>query len=42
MDVTTGGVTYDLRDDGDGNIYDYNYSSTFAAYKSSSFYYNNW
>ena len=40
MDVTTGGVTYDLRDDGDGNIYDYNYSSSFAAYKSSSWDYD--
>ncbi len=37
LSVTTGGVTYDLRDDGDGNIYDFAFSSSFAAYKSSSF-----
>ena len=29
-------VTFDIRDDGDGNLYDYNYSSSFAAFKSSS------
>ena len=40
MDITTGGITYDIRDDGDGNLYDYNYSSSFAAYKSSSWDYD--
>ena len=29
-------VTFDIRDDGDGNLYDYNYSSSFAAFKSGS------
>jgi len=30
-------VTYDIRDDGDGNLYDFAYSSSFASYKSESF-----
>lgn len=37
LDVTINGVTYDLRDDSDGNIYDYAHSASFAAFKSSSF-----
>jgi len=37
LSVTTGGVTYDLRDDSDGNIYDFAHSASYAAYKSSSF-----
>ena len=37
LEVTTGGVTYDLRDDSDGNIYDFAHSASYAAYKSSSF-----
>ena len=37
LDVTNGGKTYQLRDDGDGNIYDFAHSASFAAYKSSSF-----
>jgi hypothetical protein len=37
LDVTIDSVTYSLRDDGDGNIYDNAYSSSFAAFKSSSF-----
>ena len=37
LDVTTSGVTYSLRDDGDGNIYDFAHSASYAAYKSSSF-----
>ena len=34
---TSRGTTFDIRDDGDGNLYDFAYSSSFAAYKSSSF-----
>ncbi len=30
-------VTTDIRDDGDGNLYDFSFSSSYAAYKSSSF-----
>jgi len=30
-------TTYDIRDDGDGNLYDFAYSSSFASYKSESF-----
>tara|TARA_Y100000310_G_scaffold149443_1_gene148795 strand:+ start:144 stop:1217 length:1074 start_codon:yes stop_codon:yes gene_type:complete len=30
-------ITVDIRDDGDGNLYDYAYSSSYALYKSSSF-----
>ena len=41
LEVTTQGNTYNLRDDGDGNIYDNEHSASFAAYKSSSFDYNN-
>lgn len=37
LEVTTGGVTYTLKDDGDGNIYDNAFSASYAAYKSSSF-----
>ena len=37
LSVTTNGVTYDLRDDSDGNIYDFAHSASYAAYKSSSF-----
>ena len=37
LDVTHGGVTYNLKDDGNGNIYDNAHSASFAAYKSSSF-----
>ena len=37
LSVTTNGVTYDLRDDFDGNIYDFAHSASFAAFKSSSF-----
>ena len=37
LSVTTGGVTYDIRDDGDGNLYDFAHSASFAAFKSSSF-----
>ena len=35
-------VTFDIRDDGDGNLYDYNYSSSFAAFKSSSWDTSEW
>jgi len=35
-------VTFDIRDDGDGNLYDYNYSSSFAAFKSSSWDNSEW
>ena len=35
--VTTGGQTFDIRDDGDGNLYDYAHSASFSAFKSSSF-----
>jgi len=31
------GKTIDIRDDEDGNLYDFNFSSSFAAHKSSSF-----
>ena len=37
LDVTIGGVTYTLYDDGDGNLYDNAHSASFAAFKSSSF-----
>jgi len=30
-------VTTDIRDDGDGNLYDFEYSASYAAYKSGSF-----
>ena len=30
-------ITFDIRDDGDGNLYDYNYSSSYAAFRSGSF-----
>ena len=30
-------VTTDIRDDGDGNLYDFSYSASYAAYKSGSF-----
>jgi len=30
-------VTTDIRDDGDGNLYDFQFSSSYAAYKSGSF-----
>jgi hypothetical protein len=35
-------VTFDIRDDGDSNLYDYAYSSSFAAYKSSSWDSSKW
>ena len=34
---TSNGKTFDIRDDGDGNLYDFAFSSSFAAFKSSSF-----
>jgi len=37
LNVTISGVTYTLKDDGDGNIYDFAHSASFAAFKSSSF-----
>ena len=37
LSATVGGVTFDIRDDGDGNLYDFAHSASFAAYKSSSF-----
>jgi len=37
LSATVGGVTYDIRDDEHGNLYDNAFSSSFAAYKSSSF-----
>ena len=37
LSATVGGVTYDIRDDEHGNLYDFTYSASFAAYKSSSF-----
>ena len=37
LSATVGGVTYDIRDDEHGNLYDFAYSASFAAYKSSSF-----
>tara|TARA_A100001201_G_scaffold106263_1_gene90883 strand:+ start:27 stop:1040 length:1014 start_codon:yes stop_codon:yes gene_type:complete len=37
LDVTINGVTYDLRDDSDGNIYDFAHSASYAAFRSSSF-----
>ena len=30
-------ITFTIKDDGDGNLYDWNYSSSYAAFKSSSF-----
>ena len=32
-----GSISLDIRDDGDGNLYDYAFSSSYAAYKSGSF-----
>jgi len=37
LSATVGGVTYDIRDDEHGNLYDNAFSASFAAYKSSSF-----
>ena len=37
LSLTTGGKTYTIKDDGDGNLYDNTYSASFAAFKSSSF-----
>ena len=34
---TSNGQTWDIRDDGDGNLFDYAHSASFAAHKSSSF-----
>lgn len=34
---TSRGSTFDIRDDGDGNLYDFAHSASFVAYKSSSF-----
>ena len=34
---TSRGTTFDIRDDGDGNLYDFAFSSSFSAYKSNSF-----
>jgi len=34
---TSNGKTFDIRDDGDGNLYDFAFSSSYAAHKSSSF-----
>ena len=34
---TSNGQTWDIRDDGDGNLYDFAHSASFSAYKSSSF-----
>jgi|TARA_B100001094_G_scaffold326550_1_gene382922 hypothetical protein len=34
---TSNGLTFDIRDDGDGNLYDFNFSASYAAHKSSSF-----
>ncbi len=35
-------VTFTIKDDGDGNLYDWNYSSSFAAFKSSSWDTSKW
>ena len=40
LEVTTQGDTYTIKDDGEGNLYDNAFSSSFAAYKSSSFDYD--
>jgi len=37
LSATIGSVTYDIRDDEHGNLYDFGHSASFAAYKSSSF-----
>ena len=34
---TSNGKTFDIRDDEDGNLYDFTHSASFAAHKSSSF-----
>lgn len=34
---TSNNITFDIRDDKEGNLYDYGYSSSFAAWKSGSF-----
>ncbi len=34
---TSNGQTFDIRDDGDGNLFDFNFSASYAAHKSSSF-----
>ena len=38
LDTTINGNTFtDIRDDGDGNLYDNAHSASFASFKSSSF-----
>ena len=34
---TSNGKTFDIRDDGDGNLFDFNFSASYAAHRSSSF-----
>jgi|TARA_R110000824_G_scaffold1362_1_gene6896 hypothetical protein len=34
---TSNSITFDIRDDGEGNLYDHAYSSSFAAWKTGSF-----
>ena len=37
LEDTSNGKTFIIKDDGEGNLYDFAFSSSFAAYKSSSF-----
>ena len=37
LSVTIGGVTYDIRDDGDGNLYDNAHSASFSTFKTNNF-----
>src|SRR5210317_2272413 len=37
LDITIGSNTFTIKDDGNGNLYDYTHSASFAAFKSSSF-----
>jgi len=37
LSATSDGQTFDIRDDGEGNLYDFAHSASFAAFKSSSF-----
>jgi hypothetical protein len=37
LSATADGQTFDIRDDGDGNLFDFAHSASYAAFKSSSF-----
>ena len=37
LSATVGGVTFDIRDDGEGNLYDNNHSASFSTFKTNKF-----